>query len=83
MWDVSEQGFDRWKLVGQGGFGKVYLVKDVSPAVTVNGRSFRDFAVKVPNTGTDVGATMSINRQKKTTLSPASVRVRVDIIGHL
>eukprot|EP01048_Picozoa_sp_COSAG05_P044864 COSAG05_NODE_25711_length_194_cov_48.726316_1_plen_32_part_01 len=32
MWDVSTEGFDRWKLVGQGGFGKVYLVKDVSPA---------------------------------------------------
>ena len=75
VWDVSTEGFDRWKLVGQGGFGKVYLVKDVSPAVIVNGRSFQNFAVKVPNTGTDVGATMSINKQKKTTLSPASVGV--------
>jgi serine/threonine protein kinase len=55
LWNIEP--FSNWGEVGadgrivplaEGGFGKVYLIEDVSPPVAVNGRLFRRVAMKVP-----------------------------------
>jgi hypothetical protein len=55
LWNINP--FSNWGEVGadgrivplaEGGFGKVYLIEDVSPPVAVNGRLFRRVAMKVP-----------------------------------
>eukprot|EP01046_Picozoa_sp_COSAG06_P012519 COSAG06_NODE_738_length_12674_cov_107.030934_2_plen_487_part_00 len=55
LWNIMP--FSNWGEVGpdgrivplaEGGFGKVYLIEDVSPPVAVNGRLFRRVAMKVP-----------------------------------
>ena len=55
LWNINP--FSNWGEVGadgrivplaEGGFGKVYLIDDVSPPVAVNGRLFRRVAMKVP-----------------------------------
>ena len=46
LWGEDAEG--KIKPVGEGGFSKVYLVKDVSPAIRMSGTMLSDVVLKVP-----------------------------------
>jgi hypothetical protein len=46
--DLSTQP-KNWNQIAQGGFGTVYKVTDVSPAIAVSGIYYWTVAIKIPN----------------------------------
>ena len=48
MWGTPQTPFSQWDFLAEGGFGKVFKVKDVSPPIESNGRQFSVVAVKIP-----------------------------------
>eukprot|EP01048_Picozoa_sp_COSAG05_P000320 COSAG05_NODE_8_length_40675_cov_148.837539_29_plen_1881_part_00 len=48
LWGTPQRRYCQWSFLAKGGFGKVYKIKDVSPALEVTGRRFSVVAVKIP-----------------------------------
>jgi serine/threonine protein kinase len=48
-WNIEP--FENWEKIAEGGFGQVFLVKNVSPAICVRDRQFDEVVVKVPKGG--------------------------------
>ena len=71
--------FENWKFLAEGGFGKVYLIRDVLPPVCIGARQFSKFVVKVAKTGAK-GASDDLKQEVQSLAKLTHVNI-VSILG--